>query len=267
MSIKNKGSFLKILASEVQKSHISYQVFLIVFIIINATGFYELTGEDVKGLTRSTDNLYNLTDTIYVFIENINIYVILLGIVIMLLFIIKCITSLEGEWFGQNKSIYNLLSLPIPRYKIYFSKFIVCISSFIVNIAISIISVVVLSFKLIELAPSELKEYLKRNILISISNFNLEFLIQYLLVGLLLISIVFFIIITSKSIGGFAGIMVMISIGAFGIGPFLESIYLVVSRDMGIYLDISSQKSFMMIGIIIIFNALSINMFKNKISV
>ena len=267
MRVKNKGSFFKILASEVQKSHMSFHILLIIFLMVIMICPYELINEQVISLLNEARSLYTLADIIYIFIENINIYVIFLGLLTMILFIIKCIISLEGEWFGQNKSIYTLLSLPVSRYKIYFSKFIVCISSFIVNIAISIISVVVLSFKSIELAPSELKEYLKRNILISISNFNLEFLIQYLLVGLLLISIVFFIIITSKSIGGFAGIMVMISIGAFGIGPFLESIYLVVSRDMGIYLDISSQKSFMMIGIIIIFNALSINMFKNKISV
>ena len=60
---------------------------------------------------------------------------IFLGLIILILIIFSFYIWFK-EWFGNNRTIYTLLMLPVERWKLIASKYIVCYSFFIINFGI-----------------------------------------------------------------------------------------------------------------------------------
>ena len=73
---------------------------------------------------------YNLFTSITNFFEMKEL--IFLGGIILLLVIFSFYIWLK-EWFGNNRTIYTLLMLPVERWKLIVSKYIVCYFFFIIN--------------------------------------------------------------------------------------------------------------------------------------
>lgn len=76
------------------------------------------------------ESLYYSLNGFFMLKENI-----FLGLIILLLIIFSFYIWLK-EWFGNNRTIYTLLMLPVERWKLIASKYIVCYSFFIINFGI-----------------------------------------------------------------------------------------------------------------------------------
>jgi hypothetical protein len=108
------------------------------------------------------------------------------------------------EWFGNNKTIYTLLMLPMNRMNIYFSKFISIITLVGIGISSLIVSFLI-DYKIyISMIPEKLatKNALQagmRDTFMQMIPIDLRELVVYILVVLAFVSIVFQFILLERS--------------------------------------------------------------------
>lgn len=199
-----KVGVLKLIEYEFEKkSFKDIIIFIIVNLIICGVMYFEIVNIQEYVSTSGVGRYEGVSWTFYESAQEL-LYVLLAMTWVSI--VIKSIGAFKSEWAWKNKPIYGLLTLPVPRYKIYIAKFITCISSYLIYIGISIFTFCVTTLVGVKTFPSDIANEILENFVLYSGLQSREFIIS-ISFSIIFISASFFIALVGKSYGSAAVII------------------------------------------------------------
>ncbi|MGL4762133.1 MAG: hypothetical protein ACRCWG_11855 [Sarcina sp.] len=142
--------------------------------------------------------------------------------ILYLLIIIVAIIIMLREWNGKSNTSFTMLNLPISRWKILLSKFLIAIGFFIINYAIKIGLILLTASLYVKKIPSiEAQEYFMDTFKFAGPVLNENSMISDFGIAICLISFVFLVIISAKSYGVIGLVLALI----FSVGIVFYSLF------------------------------------------
>ena len=181
--------------------------------------------------------------------------------VINIMLVIVAILVISREWAGRSNAAYIMLNLPVARWKILLSKFVIPIIYFIINYAaVTLIFMVSRQIFASKITTLKAREYF----LDSFIGADIESMIFSLILAITIVSVIFLVLLASKIYGVRGFIISLIAVFLVPYGIMFTSI----SRKLLMSINMMDYSFWITIGIVLtIITIVNIKLFKDKIIV